>query len=110
MTTDQFMKLLEVFENIAAKQYTISQATDWPILVMGGGVIAGLVGFMWRDLKATFNDSVRSLNRLIREHREEARANLKALREDNDKEHDIFRAEIKELQSKVGPITKCKKQ
>lgn len=44
-------------EKGVAESYTITGAADWPIIVVLGGVVIALIGFMWVDLKATMKDN-----------------------------------------------------
>lgn len=57
MTPDQFQQLLSVLQKIADKQYTLTGAADWPMLVAMGGLITGLIGFMWLDLRGKLVDN-----------------------------------------------------
>lgn len=56
MTPDQFKELLQVLERIASKQYTITGAADWPILLVLGGLLVSVLGFMWHDLRGQLKD------------------------------------------------------
>lgn len=56
MTPDQFRELLQVLERIASKQYTITGAADWPILLVLGGLLVSVLGFMWHDLRGQLRD------------------------------------------------------
>lgn len=56
MTPDQFGQLLAVLERIASKQYTITGAADWPVLLVLGGLLAGVLGAMWHDLRGQFKE------------------------------------------------------
>jgi hypothetical protein len=56
MTPDQFNQLLQVLERIASKQYTITGAADWPILLVLGGLLVSVLGFMWHDLRGQLKD------------------------------------------------------
>lgn len=91
MTDQQFIQLIALLEKVINKQFTITGAADWPLLVVLGGLIATLVStlvcLMWRDLKG-------SISSLKMDFKEE----LKAYKEDNDKSHDIIWAEIKRIE------------
>ena len=50
MTEAQFTQLLQVLKAIAEKQYSITGAADWPMLVFLVALIVGMIGMMWRDL------------------------------------------------------------
>lgn len=97
MDPDQFIQLMKVFEKLLNRQFSISQATDWPLLVVGGGLLTGLTGFMWRDLRSTMISRLETMSTALKEYREEARASLERLRKENDRDHDVLRAEIKEV-------------
>lgn len=72
MTPDQVTTLLTLLERIANKQFTISQASDWPILLFATGIFAGMIGSMWRDLGKKFDMQSQAMGeaerRNIREH------------------------------------------
>ena len=74
MTDQQFSELLAILRQIASQQYTITGAADWPILVALGGVILGLIAFMWVDLKSTIkgdkNDLSKDIDNLWQAHRD----------------------------------------
>lgn len=76
-TTEQFALLLKLLEKIADRQqpqYTITGAQDWPILVLLGGIIVGMVAFMWTDLRATIKDGKKEWkNDLVRHEDENTR-------------------------------------
>ena len=56
MTTEQFAQLLTLLEKIASRQYTITGASDWPILLVIGGITFALIGAMWTDLRNNFRE------------------------------------------------------
>jgi hypothetical protein len=107
MTPDQFVKLLEVIEKVSTKTFSISDATDWPLIVFGGGVILTLVGVMWRDLRMAVISSIRRLSDDLRDFKQEIRTEIDKLRKDNDKEHDALRAEINAVRDKVFDHKRC---
>lgn len=57
MTPEQFAQLMALLEKLADRQYTITGAADWEILIIVMGVLASLVGFMWMDLRTTIKDN-----------------------------------------------------
>lgn len=58
MTPEQFSRLLEVLEKLANKSsYTITGASDWPILAVVGAIIVALIGAMWSDLRGTIKEN-----------------------------------------------------
>lgn len=52
MNPDQFKDLITVLREIADKQYSLTGASDWPMLVFLVGIIIALIALMWRDLGA----------------------------------------------------------
>lgn len=60
MTPEQFSRLLEVLEKMAsAKSYTITGASDWPILAVVGAIMIALIGAMWHDLRVSIQENKR---------------------------------------------------
>lgn len=57
MTPEQFKELLIVLRSMAEKNYTLTQAADWPMLAFLLGVIGVLIALMWADLKRTLRDN-----------------------------------------------------
>lgn len=47
---EQFKELLLVLRQIADRPYSITNASDWPMLAFMMVIIMALIGFMWRDL------------------------------------------------------------
>lgn len=64
LTQEQFQQLLIVLRQIADKQFTITQAADWPMLVAMGGMLAVLLGCMWMDLRGRFTANDREHDKL----------------------------------------------
>lgn len=56
MNPDQFSQLLSLITRLADKQYAITAASDWPILLVCGGLLVAAIGLMWADLKNTIKD------------------------------------------------------
>jgi len=52
MTTEQFSRLITAIESLVNKQYTISGAADWPMLIAIGSLLIAVIGFMWIDLRS----------------------------------------------------------
>lgn len=48
MTPDQIAQLLKLLEKIADRQFTITQASDWPILLFATGIGMAMIGSTWR--------------------------------------------------------------
>ncbi|MDD3814445.1 MAG: hypothetical protein PHZ02_07340 [Desulfocapsaceae bacterium] len=57
MNTDQFNQLLLLLGKIADKQYTITGATDWPMVYVLGGIFVIVFGGMWVDLRGTIKNN-----------------------------------------------------
>ena len=74
MTSEQFAQLLKA---ISDRPYTLTGAADWPLLVVLGVGLVGLIGLMWNDLKDT-----------IRNHRGEWQIALNQYKEEHKQEHD----------------------
>lgn len=56
---NQLLNLLaKIAENISKPQpYTITGAADWPLLLVLGFVLVGLIGWMWKDLKDAMREN-----------------------------------------------------
>lgn len=83
MTPDQIAQLLKLLEKIADRQFTITQASDWPILLFATGIGVAMIGFMWRDLGKKFDQHAGTLQ----EHKS-----------DNLREHDKIWSAIRDCQ------------
>jgi len=68
MTAEQWAQLLNLLGKIAERQYTLTQASDWPILATMGGVIAALIAFMWVDLRGSMKDGKSEWRQALAEH------------------------------------------
>lgn len=97
MSPEQFLQLLEFIEKLSNRPFAISNAADWPIIVIGGSVIISLVALMWRDLRTAVNYSLKELSTSIKEYRAESKKELDEFKKENDKEHEALKAEIDEL-------------
>jgi len=106
---NQFLKLLELLDKTAGKSYTITGATDWPMLMAIGGIVIILVGVMWRDLRSMMSNAITALNESVQVYRKEARDDINTLREENDKDHDALRAEINNVRDSKLDKTLCLK-
>jgi len=56
MTPEQFAQLLQALEKIATKPYTLTGAADWPLLLVLGGMLIGVIGAMWHDLRSQLGE------------------------------------------------------
>jgi hypothetical protein len=50
MTSEQIAQLLKLIERIADRPFTITQATDWPMVVVFFGIFSLAIGLFWRDV------------------------------------------------------------
>lgn len=74
MTPEQFTRLLDVLEQLATmKQYTLTGAADWPILVVVGGLLIAAVGAMWADLRNSIREGRCEWKQDLERHSEENR-------------------------------------
>jgi hypothetical protein len=46
MTSEQFAQLLQALEKLAVKPYTITGASDWPMLLVIGGMMLAIISAM----------------------------------------------------------------
>lgn len=95
MTPEQFARLLDLIEKVADRQYTITGAADWQILVIIGGILVTLLGFMWVDLRTT-----------IKEHRGEWRVEMDKHKAESEKAIDQVWDAIHSCQSDCCPREK----
>ena len=58
MTPEQFARLLEMLDKHLqrSEHYTLTGAADWPILAVIGGLLIGVIGCMWRDIRTTVKE------------------------------------------------------
>ena len=95
MTPDQFARLLDLLEKMAAHQYTLTNASDWPLLVWMGGFLITALAAMWIDLKAT-----------IKEHRSEWRVELDKHKLESEKAVEQVWTAMKDCQGDCCPREK----
>ena len=92
MTPEQFSQLLAVLRALADKSYTISGAADWPMLLTLGGLLMAAVAAMWADLRSKLTD-----------HRTVAVAELKDMKAENEKGHDLLWEAMRACQDDCCP-------
>ena len=92
MTAEQFSQLLSVLKQLADKQYTISGATDWPMLLAVGALLMAAVAAMWADLRSK-----------LTEHRGMAVEALQELKTSNNEEHNKIWAAMRDCQDDCCP-------
>ena len=99
MSQEQIDALIRALSGISSslskRDYTITGAADWPILLILGGLILSLVAFMWRDLRTVWNDSRTDWREKILEHKIE-----------NDKNFDLIWAAHRDCQNDCCPRLK----
>ena len=90
MDPKQFEQLLVVLGKLSEKQYTLTGAADWPMLVICGGCLGGmlvaLICFMWKDLSGKID----------------------GYKTDNEKSHDLIWKSQQECQKECCPRGKEK--
>lgn len=74
MTDPQLETLLVTLNRLADRMgtYTLTGAADWPILVALVGILVGMIGYMWHDLKRTIGHLHTDAGRIERECRAHA--------------------------------------
>jgi hypothetical protein len=104
MTPEQIAKLLELLSRIAdslasPRPYTLTGASDWPILLVLGGILAimiGLIGalirLMWSDLRTSMRDNRSEWREAVAEVKGEERV-----------EHDLLWAALRDCQGECCP-------
>ena len=86
MTPDQISLLLNLLERIAARPFTITQATDWQMLYVLLGFVCGIlvlaVGLFWRDVSAKFKEMKKDMKDALLEFKQDDLQAHKALKID----------------------------
>jgi len=95
MTPDQFAQLMDLLEKMVSKQYTLTGAADWEILVILGGMLAAAIAAMWVDLKGT-----------IKDNRGELRDELMKHMVNDERDHEKIWMAMKDCQSDCCPREK----
>lgn len=57
MTPEQFRVLVSLLERVLDRPYTLTDAADWPILIVVGSGLIALICFMWLDLRTVVKDN-----------------------------------------------------
>ena len=57
MSEIQFNELINVLKIISESKYTITGASDWPLLVALVAIIVSLLVYIWQDLKNTMKEN-----------------------------------------------------
>ena len=80
MTPDQLQQIIAALKEIAAqsKSYTLTGASDWPLLVVVGGILmallgvmAGMIGLMWADLRNNIREGKAEWQAAVEKHEQE---------------------------------------
>ncbi|HBA73494.1 MAG TPA: hypothetical protein DCZ63_15265 [Geobacter sp.] len=103
MTPDQFSQLLAMLSKIIEKQYTITSATDWPMLVVlfgcFGTIIVALICFMWVDLGKRYDGQKTD----DKDAHEAIDKTINTLKEDHEKVHAALWNSMKSCQDDCCP-------
>ena len=94
MTDIQIEHALKLLEKIVeqANHYTLTGAADWPLLVAIGGILIGLLAWMWAHLHAT-----------IQQHRDDLRTMLTELKQDGQQQARVLWKALEECQNQCCP-------
>lgn len=95
MTPDQFSQLMDLLEQMVNKQYTLTGAADWELLVLLGGMLTAAIAAMWIDLKGT-----------IKDNRGELREELLKHVVNDERDHERIWSAMKDCQSDCCPREK----
>lgn len=57
MSPEQFNIFMSLLERLANRSYTLTDAADWPVLIVVGTALVGLICFMWLDLRSVVKDN-----------------------------------------------------
>ncbi len=87
MTDKRFESLINNLQNLvpATNNYTLTGATDWPILAVMAVAIVGLLVYIWQDLKGT-----------IKEHRAEWKDDLEKEIAERKEQDEFIWTELRE--------------
>ena len=86
--------LAESMNHLGADKYTITGAADWPILMVMGGALVAIIGFMWVDLRAT-----------IKDHRGEWESHLNRHCQDDKEALNLLWAETRDIRGEIEKQT-----
>lgn len=88
MNPEQFSQLLKLLEKIADRPFTITQATDWPMVYVFLGMFVAAMGLFWRDVGRKFD---------------EMKLALKDYKIDDEKNHDMIWKAMQDCQKDCCP-------
>ncbi len=114
MTPEQIDILLKSMDRIASRQFVLTQATDWVMLEILGGVFLTLavlaVGFFWRDVGKKFESSgiifskgIDDIKQMIRDFKSEDNKAHESIKAEFEKADDIIHRIIKDCQKDCCP-------
>ena len=86
MTPEQIIQLLRLLERIADRQFTITQATDWPMVYVLVTILVVAMGLFQRDIGKRF-EGIRDL--------------IKEFKINDEKSHDTIRAEFEKADEAI---------
>lgn len=99
MTPEQISLLLKLLERIADRPFTITQATDWPMVVVFFGVFGVAIGLFWRDVGNRFD----SMKESLREFKSDDCKAHDAIKAECDKANEALWKEIERCQAACCP-------
>jgi hypothetical protein len=89
MTDSQFTIMIEILRKIADRQFTISGAADWPLLVALATIICAIIvgggSLFWRDVKSNIRevkDALEKMSRCDKAARDELWEEIKACQDE----------------------------
>ena len=100
MTDDQLPQLISALKQLSDSMahsqmtYTIAGAADYPILMVMGGILVAIIGFMWVDLRAT-----------IKDHRVEWESHLTRHCQDDKEAVNLLWAETRDIRGEIEKQT-----
>jgi hypothetical protein len=105
MSPDQFAQFMKVLEKILDKPVTITQATDWQMLVVLFGVIIMLIGLLWHDLRS----QIGHFGSLMQDHKADDCKTHDNLKIEYEKSDAVIWSAIRDCQADCCPPRKRRK-
>lgn len=91
----QFRVLVALLEKLLNRQFTLTSAADWPLLVVVGTALVGLIVFMWVDLRT-----------IVKDNRQDAMKEISDVKVHAEKEIDDLWRAMKDCQNECCPRKK----